>query len=278
MISTIIPSYRNPEYLDLCLRSATENKVNDETEIIVVLDGFGEESKHVVEKYDGVGVINLPENMGMQYALNVGVMNATNPFVFIGNDDNVYPTKWDRRIQQGIEYFRHSEKYVLTFNQVEPESGIFDFVTRDFGRTAESFQYEEWLESEILLRVPPQERFTPNGRIFPFTISKKWYQAVGGFDTFYKSPFWCDVDFFTKLEITKQIEFHRYHGCHFYHFGSAATKNRGDAEAQLFKETEGPAAQTFQYKWGFVPNIVDNARHRGNQKTPTDEIIKGIQF
>ena len=28
MISLIIPTYRNPEYLDICLKSAIENQVN----------------------------------------------------------------------------------------------------------------------------------------------------------------------------------------------------------------------------------------------------------
>ena len=39
MISLIIPTYRNPDYLDICLKSATEQQDND-NEIIVVIDGF----------------------------------------------------------------------------------------------------------------------------------------------------------------------------------------------------------------------------------------------
>ena len=36
MISLIIPTYRNPDYLDICLKSATEQQDN-ENEIIVVI-------------------------------------------------------------------------------------------------------------------------------------------------------------------------------------------------------------------------------------------------
>ena len=43
MISLIIPSYRNPQCLDLCLKSVLENQKN-KNEIIVAVDGFIEES------------------------------------------------------------------------------------------------------------------------------------------------------------------------------------------------------------------------------------------
>ena len=37
-ISLLIPTYRNPEYLDICLKSAIDNQVN-KNEIIVAIDG-----------------------------------------------------------------------------------------------------------------------------------------------------------------------------------------------------------------------------------------------
>lgn len=79
MISLIIPTYRNPEYLDICLRSATGGKVVDSTEIIVVVDGYVEESQPILDKYkDQIKVLPLKQNQGMQMALNLGVYNATN--------------------------------------------------------------------------------------------------------------------------------------------------------------------------------------------------------
>ena len=71
MISVILPTYRNPDYLDLCLRSIVTNQVN-QNEIIVVIDGYYEESSHILEKYPNISVIDLEENQGMQQALNVG--------------------------------------------------------------------------------------------------------------------------------------------------------------------------------------------------------------
>jgi len=279
MISAIIPTYRSPEGLDLCLRSAVENKVNKDTEIVVVVDGCPEESQHIIDKYkDDVAFLLLSTNSGMQYALNVGVMNASQEFMFILNDDNVFGNRWDERIEAGICERADPLNTVITVNQVEPVDGMFNFVTCDLGRTASTFDYEAWLKFENEIELTKNWRFTPAGRIFPFTVSKRWYMTLGGFDTFYNSPFWCDVDWWLKCELTNQLSFARYHGAHLYHFGSVATKNRGDSEAEAFKRSEGEAAQTFLYKWGFIPNLVENAQQRDNAKAPLDTMIKGIKF
>ena len=99
MISLIIPTYRNPDYLDICLKSAIEQQTNigkkvynsDNNEIIVVVDGFVEESQPVLDKYkDNIKVLPLEQNQGMQQALNLGVMNAINEKILIVNDDNVF--------------------------------------------------------------------------------------------------------------------------------------------------------------------------------------------
>ena len=50
MISTVITTYKEPEALDLCLQSAIEGQANN-NEIIVVVDGFYDINKEVLEKY-----------------------------------------------------------------------------------------------------------------------------------------------------------------------------------------------------------------------------------
>ena len=50
MISVVVPSYRSPRYLDICLDSLLDGQVND-NEIIVVIDGFVDESRYVIDKY-----------------------------------------------------------------------------------------------------------------------------------------------------------------------------------------------------------------------------------
>lgn len=263
MISLIIPTYRNPEYLDICLRSAIENQTH-KNEIIVAVDGYFEESAHIIKKYnDDIVVLDLGENQGMQTALNLAVMNATNECLVIINDDNVLCKNWDTAILE-----RYQPGSVLTINQIEPTGpGIFNFPVKDLGKHPREFKYEEFLKYEQTLR---KDELTLDGGIFPFAISKKDYMIVGGFDTLYQSPFICDWDFFLKLDLNG-VQFYRISNIHFYHFGSAATKN--GKEGDKFRDTEHPAAQTFYYKWGIAPQLFENNSHR-----PKNNLVKGIQF
>lgn len=263
MISLIIPTYRNPEYLDICIRSATEGKVVDSTEIIVVVDGYVEESQSILDKYkDQIKILPLQQNQGMQMALNLGVYNAVNENIMIINDDNVLSVGWDS-IWKDIK-----EGEVITVNQIEPTGpGIFNFPVKDFGKNPQEFQYEEFMQYETSFS---KSKVTDDGGIFPFVLKKKAYMMVGGFDTLYQSPFICDWDFFLKLELAG-LKFKRTHEYHFYHFGSTATKN--GKEGDKFKATEGPAAQTYIYKWGHPPKLYSNNSH-----SPKGQIFKGIKY
>ena len=265
MISLIIPTYRNPKYLDICLKSAVEGQINPKgkNEIIVVVDGFVDESKDVLKKYKGkIQVLPLEGNLGMQMALNLGVMNATNERIMIINDDNVLCVGWDSI------WADMSEGQVITINQIEPTGpGIFNFHVKDLGKTPDEFNYDDFVLYETGISG---NEVSDDGGIFPFVMFKKNYMMVGGFDTMYQSPFICDWDFFLKLELAG-CTFTRTHSQHFYHFGSTATKNGKEGEA--FKATEAPAAETYIYKWGTPPGIYENNSH-----VPKGKLIKGIQF
>lgn len=262
-LSLIIPTYRNPTYLDLCLKSAIENQAV-KNQILVVVDGFVEESQDILDKYkEDIQVLDLETNQGMQTALNLGVMNAVNECIVIINDDNVLCKDWDSAILE-----KYQPGFVFTVNQIEPTGpGIFNFPVHDLGKSPNNFQYNTFLEYEQTIR---RDELTRDGGIFPFVISKKDYMIVGGFDTIYQSPFICDWDFFLKLDLNN-IQFYRMHNIHFYHFGSAATKN--GKEGDKFKSTEHPAAEIFMYKWGMQPQLLTNNSHK-----PKGQFIKGIQY
>jgi glycosyltransferase involved in cell wall biosynthesis len=93
MISVIIPTYQSPDALDLCLKSAVKGQVN-QNQIIVVVDGFYDINKAVLEKYaESIDILNLEDNVGLCRATNLGVYNAKYELILIVNDDNVFPQK-----------------------------------------------------------------------------------------------------------------------------------------------------------------------------------------
>lgn len=252
-VTLIIPTYRNPKYLDLCLKSAVENRVDSNNHILVIVDGYFDESREVLEKYPDVLYLDLGENHGMQYALNAGVMQATTKYVFIINDDNVMPRNWDARVLDQITSCLYhqsiqNEQFVLTVDQIEPTGpSMFKFPVMNLGKTVETFHYEHWLEDEF---DHQEDRIDFDGHIFPFVINKKWYLACGGFDTFYNSPNICDWDFFLKLELLG-FKFPRTRALRLYHFGSVSTKK--NAETPKFREREAQAFASYEWKWGTSP-------------------------
>lgn len=255
-ISVIVPSYKNPKYLDLCLQSAIKGQTN-KNEIIVVVDGFPELSKDVLKKYyDYVTVVEFEENQGMASAINHGVYNAMNSHVLVVSEDNVFPMGWDV-ILNTFE----TQYFVLSPNQIEPHGpSMYNFKIRDFGDTLEAFDLEKFYKEEPLLR---EEKYTDDGSTFPFMLKKETFMSVGGFDIAYESPFVVDWDFFLKLELLTGTHLRRLHQLNFYHFVSKSTKNRNGyietaTEKNDFFTGERKAFDYFEYKWGFPPHRDEN--------------------
>ena len=261
MISVIVPTYRNPKCMDICLESALKGQSGD-NEIICIIDGFVDESKNVQEKYkDTVNFLPLPENKGMQYALNLGVWQATSDKILIVNDDNVFPKDWDKILEEDYEPMT-----ILTPNQIEKSPSIFDFVIKDFG-TPNTFELDSFVNEEPNHR---EDLLTKDGGIFPLFLSKKLYMMVGGFDILYPSPFICDWDFFLKCELAGAKNL-RSRKLNFYHFGSVATKNGN--EADKFNKGEQVAGELYEYKWGFQP-----FRYPDNSHSPKGDTVRGIKY
>lgn len=271
-ISVIIPSYKNPKYLDLCLKSIIENQT-DRNEIIVVLDGYADLSKDVVEKYkNDISVLEFEENRGMPHAINYGVYNSTHDWLLIASEDNVFCKNWDTELSKHVyitnQRAQNNTGVVYTINQVEPVGpSIYNVVIRDYGKNVEDFQYEKFLHEETLMpskggfrKANPHQ--TDDGSTFPFALRKVDFMKVGGFDVDYPSPFVVDWDFFLKCELA-EMDLVRISQFHFYHFVSKSTKNRNGYienpnEKTEFFSGEQRAAEYFEYKWGFRPKRDEN--------------------
>ena len=227
MFSVIIPTYKEPEYLDLCLKSAFEGQVNN-NEIIVVVDGFYELNKPVLDKYPRVNVLDLGSNQGLSVATNWGVYNATHDYILVVNDDNVFPRNWDEKLtpfkQQGV---------VVSANQIEPSPSMFpQFIIKDLGKSPEGFDLEQYWEFEDT----QYKQAELSGSTLPFMMNKYDYLAVGGWDVMYPSPHVVDWDFFLKCEYVGYLMKRAY--VNFYHFAGAATRKNPEQSAESTRKEQ----------------------------------------
>jgi len=128
-ISVIIPTYNNPDALDVCLMSAINGQVH-KNQIIVVVDGTYEINKYILDAYkDDIEILDLKMNYGLCGATNLGVYNARHEKILIVNDDNVFPYMWDNVLNKYI-----LDDLVISPNQIEPKPSIFrQFIIKDLG-------------------------------------------------------------------------------------------------------------------------------------------------
>ncbi len=238
MISVIIPTYKEPEYLDLCLHSAFEGQDN-KNEIIVVVDGFYELNKPILDKYPKVKVLNLDTNKGLSVATNWGVYNATNDYILIVNDDNVFPKGWDTELKPYL-----CKNRIVSPNQIEPKLSMFrQFHIHDLGKNVKEFDlYKFWDYENSLPTLPPDN----TGCTLPFAMYKYDYLAVGGWDIMYPSPHVVDWDFFLKCEYFGMEILRLYK--HFYHFASVSTRKTPEQSAESTRK-EMLAHKFFHNKW-----------------------------
>jgi len=259
MISVIIPTYKSPDALDLCLKSAIEGQQDRKNQIIVVVDGFYDINKEVLEKYaQSIDVLDLKTNLGACKAINLGVYNAKYELVLIVNDDNVFPFGWDNLLNENYQ-----PNTVISPNQIEPSPSMFSqFVIEDLGRDPKTFDLKAFWRYEMNLVVDSENEIDETGSTFPIFMNKYDYIRIGGFDESYPSTSGVvsDWDFFLKCQLSK-LKMLRTYECYFYHFVSLSAKLPEQVNIARQNEIEGH--EYAKYKWGsyIKHDPLDNSKY-----------------
>lgn len=237
MISVIIPTYKSPATLDLCLRSAITGQQN-KNQIIVVVDGFYDLNKDVLETWkDSIDILNLESNLGLSRATNLGVYNAKHDKILIVNDDNVFPRFWDTTLLEDWE-----DGAVITPNQIEPYPSMFkQFLIENLGTDVATFDLEAFWQFDY--HYASGDKIEESGSTLPVFMSKIDYLRVGGWDENYELGMVADWDFFLKCQLSG-LKMIRNWNLHFYHFTSVSTNGERRQSAEIASH------QYAQYKWG----------------------------
>lgn len=236
MLSVIIPTFKSPDFLDLALQSCIEGQKNN-NQIIVVVDGYYDINKEVLEKYaKSIDILNLEQNVGLCRATNLGVYNAKYELILVVNDDNVFPNNWDISLLESYQ-----PNSVVSPNQIEPIPSMFkQFHIKDCGRDPKTFNLESyWKYEEPLRGLPTNEE----GSTLPIFMSKVDYLRVGGWDENYELGMVADWDFFLKCQLSG-LKMLRTYNCHFYHFASASVNGEKRQQAEV------NGHEYAKYKWG----------------------------
>jgi O-antigen biosynthesis protein len=236
MISVIIPTYKEPEVLDLCLKSAIEGQQN-KNQIIVVVDGFYDINKNVLEKWSKhIDILNLEENVGLCRGTNLGVYNAQHDKILIANDDNVFPHHWDLALNK-----LYQPNSVIAPNQIEPNPSMFSqFNIKNLGIDSKTFDIKTFWKYEMDIF---KDEIDETGSTLPIFMNKYDYLRLGGWDENYEAGMVADWDFFLKCSLSG-LKMMRTYSCHFYHFASISVNGEKRRQAEINGHNYA------RYKWG----------------------------
>lgn len=234
-ISFIIPTYKEPAHLDICLNSILNYKItnNENFEAIIIVDGTYDDNIDIIDKYrmhQNIRFINLPQNHGMCVAMNIGVQYAQYNKILIINDDHVLCKKWDTillndNIINDVSFPIHS---ILYFYSMEPIALPYNQKNvLDCGRTPKTFNEDKWVSFDMgidfnVYSIIKSDIF--NCRL-PFMMYKYDYIAMGGWDSTFIHGLQADDDFFMRARLLGFDVYSLNNQFYFYHFAESTVND-----------------------------------------------------
>ena len=156
--------------LDQCFVSLKETVPN----IKIILTTNGRQcTKHErghIELYD----------QGQCKAVNAAVATTNTEWIFVTNDDMVYPPFWYERLTSFYNRSGYHHLLCISPKLVEPRSGAPTFIVKAFGGAGGDFQKEKFLDY-----VKEKEKLDMvylAGFNLPFLIRRDLWDTIGGYD------------------------------------------------------------------------------------------------
>lgn len=224
--------------LDQCLKSLKETV--PDIRIIVVKNG--NQCMNIHNHQDRI----ILYSQGQCKAVNAAIATVSTPWVFITNDDMVYPENWFERLTAPIvDGGTYAYNTCISPVLIEPRPGAPTFLTHFAGGAGGDFNMESFKEKvgELYLTVKPHLK---NGFNFPVLIYKDLWDTIGGYDVNYDP--WgsnSDSDLLYKIRLAG-VQPIQQRACFVYHFSQ--TSGTFEPAQRSYWEKN---FKYFQEKWGF---------------------------
>tara|TARA_X000000950_G_scaffold215190_1_gene258998 strand:- start:803 stop:1636 length:834 start_codon:yes stop_codon:yes gene_type:complete len=263
MISIIIPTYNNLDYLKLCLKSLKKNSSFNHEIIIHV--NVGSDGTLNFIKANNYKYTSSDENIGLCSSINKAAKLVTNQYILYSHDDMYFCPDWDKVLFNEIKSL-DGDNFYLSGTMIEPNSG---HIVYDFGVDLDTFN-----ENELLSKYKDINFYDHQGTHFaPHLVSKKMWDKVGGFSEEFNPGIGSDPDFNMKLWREGVRIFKGLNDFKVYHFGSLTTRKKKN-----FIQNRGD--KTFLKKWGFSTKFFKKyyLKSKTKYEGPLNEPKKTINY
>jgi len=263
MISIVIPTYNNLDYLKLCLKSLKKNSSFNHEIIIHV--NVGSDGTLNFIKANNYKYTSSDENIGLCSSINKAAKLVTNQYILYSHDDMYFCPDWDKVLFNEIKSL-DGDNFYLSGTMIEPNSG---HIVYDFGVDLDTFN-----ENELLSKYKDINFYDHQGTHFaPHLVSKKMWDKVGGFSEEFNPGIGSDPDFNMKLWREGVRIFKGLNDFKVYHFGSLTTRKKKN-----FIQNRGD--KTFLKKWGFSTKFFKKyyLKSKTKYEGPLNEPKKTINY
>ena len=234
MISIVIPTYNNLDYLKLCLKSLEKNS-SYKHEIIIHINDGSDGTLNFIKTSNFKHTIS-DKNIGLCSSINKAAKLASSKYILYSHDDMYFCPEWDKILINEVKNLDHDNFY-LSGTMIEPNSG---HIVCDFGIDLDNFR-----EDELLLKYKSVNFYDHQGTHFaPHLVAKRMWDKVGGFSEEFNPGMASDPDFNMKLWKEGVRIFKGLNNFKVYHFGSLTLRKKKNL-------IRNKGDKTFLKKWGF---------------------------
>ena len=179
-VSIVFPSYNGVEYLKKNLDSIKNLNNNDEIEVVIVDNMSIDSSINVIKSYESdinIKLIRNKFNEGFAEACNSGVKNSNGEFIFITNQDVIFPPEFFEKLANIYSTLKNKQEIVISPALIFENGKIHYFGAKNhflgFSYTPET--------GEML----PKKKIIKNAHRLSggsFYVKKDFFIRMGGFD------------------------------------------------------------------------------------------------
>ena len=237
-ISIIIPTFKNFDYLRLCITSIEKNSKYSH-QIIVHINGTDEKTENFLLD-NKIEYTKSTENLGLCSGVNIAAKKSTTEYIMYSHDDMYYLPKWDLHLENEIkniknEFFYLSLTHISSMTAVE---GVLQHITFDCGSVLENFDENKLLANFEQFKF----RDLQGSHWAPHIIHKNIWTKIGGFSEEFNPGFASDPDLNMKLWNLGVRIFKGLSKSRVYQFGSITTRKNK-------KIIKNNGKKTFLIKW-----------------------------
>ena len=236
--SIIIPTFKNYDYLKLCISSIEKNSKYSH-QIIVHINGEDKKTEDfLLEK--NISYTKSIDNIGLCSGVNIAAKKSKSEYVMFSHDDMYYLPLWDQHVENEIKNL-NTNNFYLSLTHISYMLGVkgdLQHITFDCGNDLETFD-----EDKLLLNYDKFEfRDLQGSHWAPHIIHKDIWNKVGGFSEEFNPGFASDPDLNMKLWTAGVRIFKGLSKSRVYHFGSITTRKNKNVKRNNGKKT-------FLLKW-----------------------------